>query len=195
MPILLSACASAPPAPAHLTLLQRTSQKIPNLGLVLTIGDVTLGQVLTKIDDDAGEPVVLLRSMQPGDVATFRRSGSEFTLGLVKLRNRLFGDDLAEFELGPADRVTSTQIESMLERLAESRLTFVRNGEEFSGERAAAHLRAKLAVANPPVRTANEFLERIATRSASTGRPYTVKIGSDTSTPLARWLRWSSTQR
>lgn len=174
--------------PETITLLQRSSQRVKPLGVTIRIGDITAGQVLVRVDDLGGDTLVPLRSMRVGDSTTFDLGGEGRTIGLVRMKNHLFGDDFAEFQIGTGEEVKNAQIEALLEKIATSKLTFVRNGTEHSGQSAADHLRTKLRFAGSRVTTAQEFIEHIAAKSSSTGEPYVVKVGSATQ-PLAAWLR------
>jgi hypothetical protein len=67
------------------------------------------------------------------------------------------------------------RIDALLDALASDRRSrFVRAGIDYSGAEAARFLRAKLQAQGASVRTAEDFVERIASRSSTTGRPYRV---------------------
>ena len=67
------------------------------------------------------------------------------------------------------------RIERLLEALAADRSSrFVRNGTEYSGADAARFLRAKLRAQGRDVSSAEGFIEQIASRSGTTGKPYRV---------------------
>lgn len=81
--------------------------------------------------------------------------------------------------------MTETQkIEKMLARLAESDAVFIRNGSEYDGK-AAAHLRSKWSNAGSRVKTAQEFIDGLASTSSSTGKAYQIRKG-DGSVVLSR---------
>lgn len=63
-------------------------------------------------------------------------------------------------------------------------MTFIRNGTEYSSADAGRFLRGKLETMGREVTTAREFIERIATKSSMSGRPYQVKF-ADGRTMLA----------
>ncbi|MFO0473306.1 MAG: DUF5329 family protein [Pseudomonadota bacterium] len=67
------------------------------------------------------------------------------------------------------------RIEQLLDALAaDSRSRFVRNGTAYSGADAARFLRAKLRAQGQDIAGADAFIERIASRSGTTGQPYRV---------------------
>ncbi len=76
----------------------------------------------------------------------------------------------------------------LLEDLAGSKAVFVRNGTEYSGAEAADHLRRKLRAAGEKVRTAEEFIELLATRSSASGEAYRVRDGGE-EFASADWFR------
>jgi len=71
-------------------------------------------------------------------------------------------------------------------QLVESRkdMKFVRNGTEYDAADAAKFLRGKLEAMGREVTTAREFIERIASKSSMSGKPYHVKF-ADGRTMLA----------
>ena len=52
---------------------------------------------------------------------------------------------------------------------------FLRNGSEYDAATAASHLRMKLSRAGERVKTAEEFIEGIASKSSSTGQAYRIR--------------------
>ncbi|MBL8329138.1 MAG: DUF5329 family protein [Rubrivivax sp.] len=67
------------------------------------------------------------------------------------------------------------RIDAVLAAMAADRQSrFMRAGVAFSGSDAARFLRAKLLAQGAQVQTAEAFIEQIASRSSSTGRPYLV---------------------
>ena len=80
------------------------------------------------------------------------------------------------------------KIDRLLEEIRRSDATFVRNGRDYDGGRAAAHLRRKLAFAGSGVRTARDFVVAIASRSSASGRPYGIRFPGSSPRPLGDWL-------
>ena len=67
-------------------------------------------------------------------------------------------------------------------------MTFVRNGTEYSCAEAAKFLRGKMESMGAEVTTAREFIERIATKSSMSGKPYHVKFAEGRMMPSAQFL-------
>ena len=90
----------------------------------------------------------------------------------------------------PAHRSPETQaeIEFLLSRVTTSGYVFVRNGDEHDGAEAASHMRRKFEHFDDEVRTAEEFIEKSATRSLLTRRIYEVVFPDGTRSETARWL-------
>lgn len=89
--------------------------------------------------------------------------------------------------LPPAARA---EIESLLSRLAVSGCEFRRNGSWYSGAEAQAHLRRKLdyLVDKGAIASAEQFIERAASRSSVSGEAYQVRCGGTPPVPSSTWL-------
>ena len=66
---------------------------------------------------------------------------------------------------------------------------FIRNGTEHQAAEAAAHLRRKLDYAGKRVRTADQFIEMLATGSSMTGKPYRIRFKDGQSVESAVYFR------
>jgi len=100
----------------------------------------------------------------------------------------LKGSRLAEFD----NRLTNRQTSHFADLIGtRSRQASHRNGSWYDATQAQAHLRHKLEflAANGQIRTAEEFIENIATKSALTNPPYEVRCGSGVAVSLNGWLR------
>jgi hypothetical protein len=81
------------------------------------------------------------------------------------------------------------EIEALLDRVAAARgVTFIRNGTAHDGPEAAAHLRRKLVAARGRIRTPEQLIEHLGTRSSLTGRPYRVRLANGREIDSAVWL-------
>ena len=82
-----------------------------------------------------------------------------------------------------------TRIDRLI-RFVESQkdMKFVRNGSEYSCAEAAKFLRGKLESMGGEVKTAREFIERIASKSSTSGEPYHVKFADGRLIPTAQFL-------
>jgi hypothetical protein len=88
---------------------------------------------------------------------------------------------------------TEAEIQYLLEFVATSQCTFVRNGTEHDSEDAADHLRLKYNRGTRYVNSAEQFIDRLASESSWTGRDYTVTCDGATE-PSADWLHRALTE-
>ena len=76
------------------------------------------------------------------------------------------------------------KIDYLIERIRSSNLSFIRNGETHSSSAAAVFLRAKIfwyqSRYHVPIHTASAFIDLVANRSTTTGRPYEVILANGT---------------
>ncbi len=86
-----------------------------------------------------------------------------------------------------ADDVTETEVRHLLAFVAASGCDFQRNGSVHDPESAADHLRLKYRRGSKYVNSAEQFIDRLATKSSWTGKPYTVTCESQTY-PSGEWL-------
>lgn len=92
---------------------------------------------------------------------------------------------------GEQETAASKEISHLLSRLGASGCQFNRNGTWYPPARAVEHLNTKyeyLARRNL-VPTAEAFIERAASESSMSGKPYLVQCGGSPETPSADWLR------
>ncbi len=171
---------------------QRTEIHLPEgrPEIVVTVGDVTGGAVVTMVESTAGESLAAPRSMRRGESVDFPFDGDSYSLTITELENHLVGRDFVAFEIrraassAGADAGTETanadvaaSIERLLGRVAASaEIRFIRNGTEYSSAEAADHLRRKWSAAVGRVRTVDEFIDLCGSRSSVSGEPYLVRF-------------------
>lgn len=99
----------------------------------------------------------------------------------------LFASQACAAALAPAARV---EIDSLLSRLAASDCQFKRNGAWHTAGEAQAHLVRKLEylLDRGAVASAEQFIERAATKSSMSGQAYLVKCGANPAVPSGKWL-------
>ncbi|WEJ86785.1 MAG: YfeK family protein [Klebsiella huaxiensis] len=69
------------------------------------------------------------------------------------------------------------RINAMLDALGQKKdLIFVRNGDAHTCEEAVSHLRLKLGNTRNRIDTAEQFIDKVASSSSITGKPYIVRI-------------------
>ena len=90
---------------------------------------------------------------------------------------------------GPEEQ---TRIDRLIDSVATHKeLRFIRNGSEYSAEDAAEFMRKKLAHIwyGRNVKTVNDFIDQIATRSSSSGELYMVKLSDGRLIACSEFLR------
>lgn len=82
------------------------------------------------------------------------------------------------------------EIDALLARLASSGCTFNRNGSWYPAPQAKAHLVRKLEAVEgrKAVESAEQFIDLLASKSSTSGKPYLVKCGDAAPVQSAKWL-------
>lgn len=87
-------------------------------------------------------------------------------------------------------KLTETQkIEYLIAFIAKQDGVFIRNGSEYTPSQAAEHLRMKWNKAEKAIKTAEDFIAKLATNSSVSGKPYLIKFKTGRSSQLAPLLR------
>ncbi len=66
--------------------------------------------------------------------------------------------------------------------------SFVRNGKDYSAANAGKFLRAKWNRDDKEVKTAADFIAKVATASGTTGKPYVIRFKDGKETPCGEYL-------
>ena len=88
------------------------------------------------------------------------------------------------------DARTRDEVVHLLDYLGHSGCQFNRNGTWYDAQKARAHLEEKYAYLQKRdmVPNAQAFIERAASTSSMSGKPYEVRCGTAQAVPSARWL-------
>jgi len=89
---------------------------------------------------------------------------------------------------GKADSTANEEIDFLIRMIGNSNFTFIRNGKDYTAKEGAAHMREKLRSAGYRVKTSEEFIEKIATRSSLSGEPYILKTPEGKKISTGHWL-------
>jgi hypothetical protein len=87
------------------------------------------------------------------------------------------------------DAKVKAEIDELISFVGESEVRFIRNGQEYSAREGAEHLRSKLAKAGDRVKTTDDFITGVASKSYLSGKPYLVKFPDGKTQPTGEWLR------
>ena len=88
-------------------------------------------------------------------------------------------------ELSEADRAEINQLISAIEH---SDCTFIRNSSEHDAKTAASHLRLKLKRGGKYISDSEGFIDRLASKSSWSGKPYHIQCPSLPKMTSGQWL-------
>ncbi len=114
------------------------------------------------------------------------------TEGMRSLLSAALGVLLLSTLISPAraarPAVAQEEIDHLLAFVEKSDVRFIRNGSEHSAKESADHLRDKLGRAGDRVKTAEDFIVGIASKSYLSGKSYLVKTPDGKERPTGLWL-------
>ena len=87
-----------------------------------------------------------------------------------------------------AGESADAEIQYLLQEVGSSNCTFVRNGQRHTAERAEEHLRMKYDKGRKYIGDAEEFIDKIASKSSWTGKPYTIECANGAAEQSRNWL-------
>jgi hypothetical protein len=92
---------------------------------------------------------------------------------------------------GEPHAAVKKEISHLISHLATSGCQFNRNGKWYDSSRAVSHLNRKYdyLLKRDLVPTAEAFIERAASESSASGKPYLVKCGEEPEVQSAAWFR------
>lgn len=190
-PIVLS-------APADFCVLQRSTTAVPgsNGKVVLTIDDITRGQVMTTLSWQNGPEIVAARSLRENDVVTFTVSNHTYRIKLKTLTNFLLGEDSATFQLWPVtaklDKSLSEteKIETLIASLKQLvGATFIRNGQEHMLDDAITLMKEKWERKKSEIKTAYDFIRIAGSYSSTSGKAYIIRMSNGIEVQTEEWFR------
>ena len=80
------------------------------------------------------------------------------------------------------------EIDYLLTAVGSSDCAFIRNGSRHEAEDAEAHLRMKYKRAKRWAPTTEKFIERLASKSSFSKKPYFIQCGEQEKVPSGNWL-------
>jgi hypothetical protein len=108
---------------------------------------------------------------------------------------RILGLLLATILLGfappaPTDAATNSgeEINHLLDFVAKSPCAFIRNGKAYPASEARVHLEGKYAALKDRMRTAEDFINLVASRSSLSGDSYRVRCNPGEEQETSAWL-------
>ncbi len=92
------------------------------------------------------------------------------------------------FQGGPVSGAENEEIEYLLSYIAASDCIFIRNGKEHQSQKASEHLAMKYNHVKKRIKTADDFIDKIASQSSITRRKYEIRC-EGVQSPAGKWLR------
>ena len=92
----------------------------------------------------------------------------------VSLNRVLAGFVLCALPLVATSATMDEEIDALLDAVGSSECLFVRNGKEYDVDAAVSHLQLKRKNGGRYFKTTEEFIERIASKSSFSGKPYEI---------------------
>jgi uncharacterized protein DUF5329 len=86
------------------------------------------------------------------------------------------------------DKDLNQAVGYLLDFVAQSDSTFVRNGLAYTGKEAADHMRLKYDYYKTDIKTPEDFIRLAGSKSVLSGQPYLVKIADGKQMTAAEWL-------
>lgn len=80
------------------------------------------------------------------------------------------------------------RIRFLLETVESSQCTFIRNGSHHKASKARKHLERKLNHAGDRIKTAEDFINHLASKSSFSGRPYFIQEKNGTKVAARVWF-------
>jgi hypothetical protein len=81
------------------------------------------------------------------------------------------------------------EIAALMETIRTSDCIFIRNGTEYDAKAAADHVQAKYDYYRREIASAEDFIDKAASGSMISGKPYKVRCPGAAETTAAEWLR------
>jgi len=195
-----------PAGGSSVRLDQRTSAVLPGSdgAYEVAIDDITAGQVRLTLRRSGGGDALLVRSVREHETVQFVIDDHSYRLVIERLTNVVIGIDWAELSVrsvgaapgqaAPKQATTPPQdererTERLIATVERADVVFIRNGREHDAGEAAAHLRRKWEQAGDRIRTAEDFIEQVGSRSSQSGEPYRIRTPDGTERESAHWLR------
>ncbi|WP_273432609.1 DUF5329 domain-containing protein [Chitinibacter tainanensis] len=91
----------------------------------------------------------------------------------------------------PAQAITPAaeqEVQALLRWVGQTGCTFIRSGSSYDAKAAQEHLTMKYGKARDKIKTTEDFINEVASKSYLTGQPYTVRCANQAEQPAKNWL-------
>lgn len=178
-------------------LVQRAGTTFPGYteDLVIDIGDITQGQTILTLH--FGKEKILEQSIHEGEKLAFDIENEQYVFLCERFKNKLIGNDRGTFRIVHAKSVEQKssllkerkKIETLLLMIEKSDVKFIRNDEIHSPKEAAIHLRSKYERVKDEIRSYDEFISEIASKSTVSGEDYFIQLKSGEKMKAFDWYK------
>jgi hypothetical protein len=86
------------------------------------------------------------------------------------------------------EQTVAVEVNYLINAVSESGCNFVRNGKEHTSSEAVDHLQMKARRGKRYYDTADEFIDRIASKSSWSGKPYQIQCDGQPAVTAAKWF-------
>lgn len=162
------------------------------------LGDITMGKMSVKIKSIEEDKVYLKTNLSSGEDAVFQYTEEYYyRIKINSFEEHILHDDIAfisfhkvSVEKGKAEapeitknketKISGDEIRNYFDKIKNSNLKFIRNGEIFEDTSMASHLETKYMLNKEDIKTKEDFFEKIVNSSMLTDESYKVIISNDT---------------
>ncbi|MFY9344609.1 MAG: DUF5329 family protein [Planctomycetota bacterium] len=176
---------------AEFVVQQRRRAQVPGSRgwLAVDIDDITHGGTLLRVRDAEGRELVARQLVHERDFVEVTLPAERCVIVVDRLVNLLVGDDHAVLHVQRANGFVPDRIGQLLRAVGAATATFVREGQDYEAAAAKQFLVAKLSAHRGPPVTVDEFIDKLASTSSQTGKPYEVRLPDGTTVTMREWLR------
>ena len=181
---------------------QRSTAPVPGSEghILVTLDDITEGQAMLNVSRDDGSAVLAPRSLREGESASFAIDEHRYRIKVELFDLEVLGEDRALLRISEAsgDETSASKsvpdmdgrIEALIDSLREIEdAKFIRNGEEHTVDEAIAHLRGKWEGVKSEIRSAEDFIRNVGSKSSISGEPYRIRFADGSEIAAADWFR------
>jgi len=96
---------------------------------------------------------------------------------------------LLQLNLPARAETVESEIAYLLDYIGHSTCIFIRNGSDYDGAAAADHIEKKYDHFKDEIHSAEDFIDRAATKSELSGQPYRIRCSDGSTVLAADWIR------
>ena len=138
----------------------------------IRVDDQTLNQTISRIAESNGLNLKQFKQV-------LERDGYSFSGFREDVRNEILVGRVRNSKVKNRIKVSEQEIDHLLETVAGSGCIFIRNGKEHNAEAARDHLALKRRKGKRYYSNTEEFIEKLASSSSWSGKPYRIRCGDD----------------